>query len=137
MKEYLRDVLEYLTEEIIVRVKALAATHLFEVQRGEDQVLLDEHQARVLHHYFVQLLFTSKRYRKDIRKTVALPTKQVKAPGEDDWNKLRCLLQYVKCTMWSPLVLSAHKLNFVKWWVDSSYVAHNDRRRNTGATMYM
>ena len=43
----------------------------------------------------------------------------------------------VKFTIKSPLVLSADNLNDVKWWVDSSYVEHDDTHGNTRATMSM
>ena len=44
-------------------------------------------------------------------------------------------MQYVKCTIWLPLILSADNLNVIKWWVDAFYVAHDDMRGHTGATM--
>ena len=77
------------------------------------------------------------RFRKDIQKSVALLTTQVKAPDADEWKKLRRILQYIKCTIRLPLILSADNLNIIKWWVESSYAAHDNMRGNTGETMYL
>ena len=71
----------------------------------------------------------------DIHISVAFLTRQVKARNEDEWKKLRRLLQYVKCTIRLPLILSADNLNIVKWWVDTSYAAYDDILGHTGATM--
>ena len=35
------------------------------------------------------------------------------------------------------MILSAEKLNAVKWRVDASYMMHDDMRGNTGATMFL
>ena len=89
MEDYLREVLDNFREEMTGRVETPAATHLFEVRRGEEQVFLDESFARAFHHSISQLLFTSTRCRKDIQTAVAFLTTRTKATDEDDWRKLR------------------------------------------------
>ena len=99
MEGYLRGVLDDFPEKITGRVETPEATHLFKVRSGEEQVILDKPRAQAFHHSVAQLLFTSMRCRKDIQTAVAFLTTRVRAPNGDDWKKLRCLLQYVKCTM--------------------------------------
>ena len=89
MEDYLRKVLDNFREEMTGRVETPAATHLFEVRRGEEQVFLDESFARSFHHSIAQLLFISTRCRKDIQTAVAFLTTRTKATDEDDWRKLR------------------------------------------------
>ena len=62
-------------------------------------------------------------------------TTRVRDPYEDDWKKLRPLLQYVKGKIRLALTLSRGSVNVVKWWVDASYTAHHDMRGHTGKTM--
>ena len=61
MEVYLREVLEYFTEEITGRAETPEAAQLFEVQSGEEKLIIYEQKARELHYYVAQLLFTLKR----------------------------------------------------------------------------
>ena len=72
-------------------------------------------RAHAFHHSVAQLLFTSTRCRKDIQTAVSFLITQVKSPDEDDWKKMWQLLQYVKCTIQMPLILSEDNLNVIKW----------------------
>ena len=61
----------------------------------------------------------------------------MRKPDEDDWEKLRKFLGYLKRTIKLPLILRSDGVNLLKWWVDSSYAAHDDMRGDTGGTMSM
>ena len=64
---------------------------------------------------------------KKILTVVEFQTTRVRAPGKDN------IKNYDACyNMWS-----ADNLNFIKWWVDASHVAHDGMYSHTGATMYM
>ena len=99
--------------------------------------MLEKPRARAFHHSVAQLLFTSTRCRKYIQTAVAFLTTWVISTDEDDQNKLRRLLKYVKCTIRLLLILSVDNLNIVKWLVNSSYAAHYDMCVHTGASMFM
>ena len=71
-----------------------------------------------------QLLFTGIRCRKDTQTAIAFLTTIMRKPDEDDWEKLRRLLGYIKRTMKLPLILRADGVNVLKWWIDASYLAH-------------
>ena len=62
---------------------------------------------------------------------------RVRKPDEDEWNKLRRLIGYLKKRIKLPLILSADGVNVLKWWVDASYAAHEDIQGHTGQTMSM
>ena len=56
-------------------------------------------------------------------------------PNEDDWNKLRRVLQYLRGTMDLVLTLGADDMTKVKSWVDVSYGIHDDCKSHTGGAM--
>ena len=57
----------------------------------------------------------------------------MKCPDEDDWGKLKRVMQYIKGTIHMPLILSAESMTLPRWWIDASYAVHNDCRSHTGA----
>ena len=74
---------------------------------------------------------------KDTQTAIYFLTTRVRKPDEDNWKKLRRLLGYLKRTITLPLILRANGVNFLKWWVDTSYEANDDMRLYTGRTMLM
>jgi hypothetical protein len=135
MVDYLKGVLGDFPEAIIGSAHTPASEHLFDVRPDEERTPLSEEQARAFHHAVAQLLFASSRSRKDIQTAVSFLTTRVKHPDEDDWEKLKRLLKYIRGTIYMPLILKADSLNIIKWWVDASYATHGDCRGHTGATM--
>jgi hypothetical protein len=135
MVDYLKGVIGDFPEVIDGTAPAAASEHLFDVCPDEERVLLEEEQARAFHHAVAQLLFASSRARKDIQLAVSFLTTTVEQPDEDDWNKLKQLLKYIRGTIYMPLILRADSLSIIKWWVDASYTTYGDFRGHTGAMM--
>ena len=80
-------------------------------------------------------LFLCKRGRPDIQTALAFLCNRVREPDEDDYKKLRKMLQYLRATRRLYLTLKAYDLRVIKWWVDASYAVHPDMRSHTGGTM--
>jgi hypothetical protein len=135
MTEYIGKILEDFLEEISGMRTTPAADHLFDIRDEADARPLPEEQAREFHHAVAQLLFLSARARRDIQPVTAFLTTRVKSPDEDDWGKLKQLLQYLKGTMHMPLILSADSMTLPRWWVDAAYAVHHDCKGHTGAGM--
>jgi hypothetical protein len=135
MAEYIKSIVEDFPEEITGFRATPAADHLFDVRDPSDARPLPEEQARAFHHTVAQLLFLSARARRDIQPATAFLTTRVTAPDEDDWGKLKRLLQYLNCTLHMPLILSADSLTLARWWVDAAYAVHADCKGHTGAGM--
>ena len=57
-----------------------------------------------------QLLFLACRGRRDIQTAVSFLTTRVRAPDEDDWGKVRRVLQYLKGTLYLKLRLTVENL---------------------------
>eukprot|EP00804_Cyclotella_cryptica_P007797 CCRYP_001374-RA/>CCRYP_001374-RA protein AED:0.44 eAED:0.44 QI:0/0/0/1/0/0/3/0/308 len=96
---------------------------------------LPEEQAAAFHCTTAQLVFLSGRARRDIQTAVAFLTTKVKNPDEDNWGKLKRVLRYLNGTINLRLCLSVEDMGFVRWYVDASYVIHEDCKGHTGAMM--
>ena len=75
------------------------------------------------------------RARPDIQTAVSFLTKHVQKPDEDDWGKLKRVLQYLKGTKYMKLTLSVDNLSTIRWWVDASYGVHSDCKGHMGMTL--
>jgi hypothetical protein len=71
----------------------------------------------------------------DIQPATTFLTTQVRCPDEDDWGKVKRLLEYLKGTLNMPLVLLLDLLTLSRWWVDVVYEVYDDCRGHTGAGM--
>ena len=56
---------------------------------------------------------------------------------EDDWKKLRRLIEYLKRTINLPLIFRSPGMNVLKLWVGMSYATHDDMQGHTRETMSM
>jgi hypothetical protein len=135
MIPYLNTVLRNFPEHLGATATSPAAEHLFKVCYESEARFLPEEQAQDFHHVVAQLLFLSSRARRDIQTAVAFLCTRVKRPDEDDWGKLKRVLKYLKGTRGLKLTLSVDNLSIIQWWVDASYVVHEDCRGHTGAMM--
>jgi hypothetical protein len=69
---------------------------------------------------------------------VSFLSSRVTCADEDDWKKLKRMLQYLNGTVDMPLTLSIDNISVIKTWVDAAYGVHNDNMRSqTGGTIMM
>eukprot|EP00804_Cyclotella_cryptica_P021177 CCRYP_001489-RB/>CCRYP_001489-RB protein AED:0.45 eAED:0.38 QI:0/-1/0/1/-1/0/1/0/491 len=139
MIKYVDKILKDFPQAITKTSSTPAADHLFQIRDAEEvakqEKFLSEEQARHFHHTVAQLLFLLTQARRDIQTAVAFLMTRVKKPDEDDWGKLKRVLQYLLGTKHMKLTLTIDNLNQVKWWVDASYNTHDDCKGQTGAMM--
>eukprot|EP00804_Cyclotella_cryptica_P030535 CCRYP_020167-RA/>CCRYP_020167-RA protein AED:0.47 eAED:0.47 QI:0/-1/0/1/-1/0/1/0/307 len=89
------------------------------------------------HRTTAQLLFLSTRARKDIQTAVSFLTTRVKRPDEDDWKKIRKVLEYLNGTIDLKLRVEVKDLRVMRWYVDAAHMVHWDCKGQTGAAMTM
>ena len=77
----------------------------------------------------------SQRARRDLQTAVSFLTTRVKKPDEDDWGKLRRVMQYLYGTLYMKLTLTVDNMSVIHWWVDASHMTHMDCRGHTGGMM--
>ena len=133
MIEYLKEAVNEFPEDVTKEVPSPAALYLFEV--NDDTPKLPKEKKEIFHRITAKLLFVSRRGRPDIQLTIAFLCTRTTKSDEDDWKKLKRLMQYLNATISLTLTLSADQLAIIKWWVDASYAVHNNMRSHTGATM--
>ena len=96
---------------------------------------LPEQIADTFHSIMASLLFILRRCRLDIQTAVTFLCTRVSDPDEDDWKKLKRVLQYLYGTMDLVLTLGADDITKMKTWVDVSYGIHDDCRSHTGGAI--
>mmetsp|Transcript_14374 Transcript_14374/g.26989 ORF Transcript_14374/g.26989 Transcript_14374/m.26989 type:complete len:340 (+) Transcript_14374:90-1109(+) len=133
MKKHILKAIDDFKEELTREAITPAANYLFKVR--ETTKKLDKEKAENFHSIVASLLYISKRCRYDIQTAVAFLCTRVSSPDEDDWGKLRRVLQYLKGTIDIKLYIGADNISKMKSWVDASYAVHEDCRSHTGGVL--
>ena len=103
---------------------------MFDVNEKSKQ--LDDKKSEIFHHIVAKLLFVSKRVRVDISPTIAFLCTRVSKSTEEDWEKLRRMLGYLKGTMNMKRIIGSDGLSTLRTYVDASYATHPDMKGHTG-----
>ena len=133
MDEYIKECIETFEEidqDIAGKASTPARHDLFEVNDNDKQ--LNETKADTFHHIVGKLLYVSKRARIDIDLTIAFLCTRVAKSNDQDWNKFKRLLTYLKGTMGMVRIIGANNLQVMYTWVDASFAVHNDMRGRIG-----
>jgi hypothetical protein len=133
MKESIKEALSDFLEDVVKNTATPATRYLFNVK--EDSPSLDEARAENFHSIAAKLLYISRRCRLDIQTALGYLTTRVSCPNEDDWAKLRRVLQYLRGTMDECLILGGGSIGSMESWVDAAYGVHNDMKSHTGGCM--
>jgi hypothetical protein len=133
MKDYTTNMLTEFPFDLANKTASTpAGDNLFHIR---DSPTIDKHRADIFHTFVAKGLFACKRARPDIHTTIAFLCTRVRAPTEDDWEKLLRLMHYLNGSTDEVLFLAADDLHVVKWYVDASFAVHEDFRSHTGGTM--
>jgi Reverse transcriptase (RNA-dependent DNA polymerase) len=136
MNEYIKECVEDFPEDCTGTVRSPAAEHLFQVDEACPKI--DETRRKLLHSITAKLLFVANCARPDIQLPISFLSSRVTCADEDDWRKLKRMLQYLHGTINMPLTLSIDNISVVKTWVDAAYGVHSDNMRSqTGGTIMM
>ncbi len=98
MSHYVQEILDGFPEDIARTSATPHSENLFVVKEDGSNIWLSEDKAMQFHRTTAQLLFLSTRARRDIQTAVSFLTTRVKQPDEDDWCKIRKVLEYLKGT---------------------------------------
>ena len=90
MKKHILKAIKDFKEDITRNASTPAKSYLFNVRESPD---LDEERSDIFLSATASLLFISRRSRIYIQTAVGYLTTRVSHPNEDDWNKLKTLLQ--------------------------------------------
>lgn len=133
MVDYVQRMINEAPEPFGGNASTPAANHLFDID--DNSKALDEQHASRFHHMVAKALFLCKRARPDIQLTVGFLSTRVRAPTEEDWRKLKRLVQYLRGSAQLGLTLEADGGHVVKWWIDAAFAVHGDMRSQSGTAM--
>jgi hypothetical protein len=133
MKEYIKECIEAFGETINKGATTPAKSNMFDVD--DESEPLNEEKSDIFHHIVSKLLYVSKRARLDIELAIAFLCTRVSCSTNEDWEKLRRLLQYLKATINMPRLIGTDNMQIMQTWVDASYAVHRDMRGHTGGVI--
>ena len=96
---------------------------------------LDENKAKIFHSVTATYLHVCKRTRPDLEVAISFLTRRVQEPDEDDWKKLRRVVQYCYGTLDEQRTIGATCLKDLFTWIDAAYAVHWDMKSHTGGCM--
>jgi hypothetical protein len=133
MRKYIEEAIELFGEDVSKNVTSAATKKLFEITAATPA--LNTVWADVFHSVVAKLLWVMKRSRPDIETAISFLCTRVSKSDEDDWAKLKRLLQFLSQTIDDVRVVAADDLSKLLTWVDASYAIHHDMRGHTGGAM--
>ena len=135
MKSYLIECIEAFGEGINSVAKTPAQKSLLDVDDMSPR--LDQEKSDLYHHIVAKLLHVSKRARLDILPTITFMCRRVHCSTEEDWGKLRRLLQYINGTLDLKRILSLKSFSEMAIYVDASHAPNEDFKGQTGGCIVM
>jgi len=135
MPEYIQECINSFGEAINVNAATPANKNLFEV--NDESKLLNTEKRITYHHIVQKLLHVCKRARVDIQVAIAFMCTRVREPSEQDWAKLRRLLQYLRGTIKMKRIVSLKNFSEMEIYTDASHATHLDMRGHTGGCVVM
>ena len=134
-KEHIKEAIEDFGEDVSQNVSTPANLGLTLIDETSPE--LDPHKQDKFHSIVSKLLWVMKRGRPDIETTIAFLCTRVAVSTEQDWKKLRRLLQFLNQTIDDVRVIAADDLSALFTWIDAAYAVHPNMRSHTGGTMSM
>ena len=137
MSHHIEEALAAFPETISKATTTPAKKNLFEIDDTSDR--LDTTHPDLFHSITAKLLFTAQRARINILLPVAFLCTRVSHQNDQDWQKLKRVLQYLFGTKDLDLLLGMNASDgsfaTLTVWVDASYGVHPDKGSHTGGTM--
>ena len=135
MKSYLQECIDAYGEAINTNAATPANKDLFVF--NEKSQPLDERRAKIYVHIVQKLLHVCKRSRLDLQVGIGYMCTRVKDPRQQDWMKLRRMLQYIRGTMDLKRVVSLESSLKMDIFIDASHATHHDMKGQTGGCIMM
>ena len=98
---------------------------------------MDQEKVAEFHNLVANNFYATKRARHDTCTYIIFLTTRVRAPDEEDWDKLVHLMLYLRDTSKLSLTLSSNGSGILKWWVDASFLFHPNMRGISGGGLYL
>jgi hypothetical protein len=93
---------------------------------------LDKEHSEIFHSLVMKLMFLCQRSRLDITTAISFLCTRVQSPTEEDWAKLKRVLEFLNGSINDPMILGAESLEELLNFVDVSFAVHQDMKSHTG-----
>jgi hypothetical protein len=133
MYDFLEDIIADSPDDMKGTAVTPAHSKLFQVNSECEK--LDHKTMDWFHRTVARILFASKRARPDLQTGVAFLCTRVACPDKDDYGKLKKLIEYIRETIYLPLILGWDESGILTWSVDASFAVHMDMRSHTGMAL--
>ncbi len=133
MKDYIKEAIADFGEDVTQEAVTPAKRELFDIDETSGPLTTKDRET--FHSVVAKLLYVSKRGRLDVQLPIAFLCSRVAISTENDWLKLKRVLQYLNGTLDEFLTLGADDLSEMKTWVDASYAVHKDMKSHTGGVV--
>jgi hypothetical protein len=133
MKQYLQEALDECGMDITREAATPAKKNLFEVDTTSKT--LGKDASDCFHRIVAKLLYVAIRARMDLLLANGFLCTRVSKSTEQDLQKLRRLLEYIKGSIDLEYTLGADSMSHLRTWVDASYAVHPDMKSHTGGVM--
>ena len=130
MSEYVIETLQAFPDKLRQAVASPARPDLFSVDHSSS--LLPLEKSELFHIIVMKLMWVSQRCRLDINTAIAFLSTRVSQPTEQDWLKLKRVLEFLNGTVKDTLTLGAESLDHLLNFVDVSFAVHSDMRSHSG-----
>ena len=130
MKDYVKETITTSGMDVSRKAATPANKKLFDVDDSSPK--LDKDRKEIFHHCVAKLLYVSKRCRLDVQLPISFLCSRVTKSTEEDWCKLRRVLQYLNSTLDRRLLIGADDICLMSIFVDASYAIHEDMKSHTG-----
>ncbi|CAJ1965740.1 unnamed protein product [Cylindrotheca closterium] len=130
MKKHIQKAIDMFMDDINREATSPAKAYLFDVREAAKD--LNEERADNFHSVTASLLYVSRRCRLDIQTAIGYLCTRVGCPDEDDWVKLKRVLQYLKGSIDLTRIIGGDNIRRMQAWVDVSYGIHDDCKSHTG-----
>ncbi|KAL7577140.1 hypothetical protein ACA910_019742 [Epithemia clementina (nom. ined.)] len=132
MTEYVKNMVDDFPEKLEGQANTPWNKSLFKVKKSK---VLDKTRAEQFHTFIAKGLFVTNRARPDILPAIAHLCTRVKGPTVEDWDKLKRMMRFLKCTKDDVLTLKAKSLTRLDWHVDAAFAVHPDFKSHTGSIL--
>ena len=133
MKGYIKEAIAEFRGDISRTAATPAKKDLFMIDDASGPLTLADRE--IFHSIVAKLLYVSKRGRLDIQLAIAFLCTRVSCSTEEDWAKLKRVLEYLHGSLDDVLIIGADDIGVMKTWVDASYAVHKDMKSHTGGVV--
>jgi hypothetical protein len=131
MAYYVKKMLEDFPEKLKNGTLCPWTERLFKVD--DKSKTLSDDKVKTFYTFVMKGMFVCKRARPDIQPVIAFLSTRVRAPTDQDWNKLMKLMAFLKATQEDVLTLELGDKQRIEWFVDAAFAVHPDFKGHTGA----